>query len=560
MPRSNTPVNTLPPKDQHYRDQLHTVIMAFQQTSPMVKFENSPAESFISTPGDSYTSLFAAATPSAANTMNPMEMMTPKSFTEEKPTSSSAVDDLSDEEDESPAPSGDKKSAKKRKSWGQVLPEPKTNLPPRKRAKTEDEKEQRRVERVLRNRRAAQSSRERKRLEVEALEKRNKELESMLINAQKANLMLVEELNRFRRSSGVVTRSSSPLDSLRDNPVTLSQELFSSQDGHKPNSESSNPIMDDILISTATVNPASLSPELGPVDDSSEDVPEQPSTEAQTSEMTSASSPDLTQCPAETLCDLQCQSSAEMPKSFLVSQTSMAPALAWLQLRMMLLSVSAILSACQRPLTQIAMSSKAGFSLLPTPPLLTTIIWLVTLPPASRINPTSTCSTSTTSSSTKQTLALQTLWQRATSPLRTMNSTSRSTTLRLKSLQKILSSSPSLARPLSDATLVALRLVSEGRDDRVGNLRRESNGTRGDDSELTRCLSGIALPSKDVLLTLLWALKVEERRIRRRSGAALDPETRSQQHQPAPNYKLEVGEKRKMADVDGSNQKRCRLS
>lgn len=383
----------------------------------------------------------------------------------------------------------------------------------------------------------------------------------MLINAQKANLMLVEELNRFRRSSGVVTRSSSPLDSLRDNPVTLSQELFSSQDGHKANADSSTPLMDDILISNATVNPASLSPELGPVDDSSEDAPEQSSMEAQTSELTSVTSPDLTQRPAEMLCDLQCQTSAEMPKSFLVSQTSMPPALAWLlQLRMMLLSASAILSACQRPLTQIAMSSKAGFSLLPTPQLLTTIIWLVTLPPASRISPTSTSSTLTTSSSTKQTLALQTLWQRATSPLRTTNSTSRSTTLRLKSLRKILSSSPSLARPLSDATLVALRLVSEGREDRVGNLRRESSGTRDDDRELTRCLSGIALPSKDVLLTLLWALKVEERRIRRRSGAVLDPETRSQQ-QPAHNYKLKVvGDKRKMADVDSSKQKRCRLA
>ncbi|KAF7545788.1 hypothetical protein G7Z17_g8911 [Cylindrodendrum hubeiense] len=271
--------------------------MAFQQTSPMVKFENSPAESFISTPGETYSSLFAAATPSATNTMNPMEMMTPKSFSEDK-SAEEALDGFTDSED-SPAPSGDKKSAKKRKSWGQVLPEPKTNLPPRKRAKTEDEKEQRRVERVLRNRRAAQSSRERKRLEVEALEKRNKELESMLINAQKANLMLVEELNRFRRSSGVVTRSSSPLDSLRDNPVTLSQELFSSQDGHKPNADSSAPLMDDILISNATVNPASLSPELGPVDDSSEDTPEQPSMEAQTSELTSVISPDLTQRPAE---------------------------------------------------------------------------------------------------------------------------------------------------------------------------------------------------------------------------------------------------------------------
>jgi transcriptional activator HAC1 len=61
------------------------------------------------------------------------------------------------------------KAAKKRKSWGQVLPEPKTNLPPRKRAKTEDEKEQRRIERVRRNRLAAHNSRERKRVEVENL-------------------------------------------------------------------------------------------------------------------------------------------------------------------------------------------------------------------------------------------------------------------------------------------------------------------------------------------------------------------------------------------------------
>ncbi|KAF3930130.1 hypothetical protein ABW19_dt0207661 [Dactylella cylindrospora] len=72
---------------------------------------------------------------------------------------------------------GDKKPAKKRKSWGQELPTPTTNLPPRKRAKTEAEKEQRRIERVLRNRAAAHSSRERKRAEQEALEKRKKEIE-----------------------------------------------------------------------------------------------------------------------------------------------------------------------------------------------------------------------------------------------------------------------------------------------------------------------------------------------------------------------------------------------
>jgi hypothetical protein len=58
---------------------------------------------------------------------------------------------------------------KKRKSWGQVLPEPKTSLPPRKRAKTADEKEQRRIERVKRNRLAAHNSRERKRQEGMAM-------------------------------------------------------------------------------------------------------------------------------------------------------------------------------------------------------------------------------------------------------------------------------------------------------------------------------------------------------------------------------------------------------
>ena len=59
--------------------------------------------------------------------------------------------------------------AKKRKSWGQELPDPKTTLPPRKRAKTDDEKEQRRIERIKRNRAAAHNSRERKRQETENL-------------------------------------------------------------------------------------------------------------------------------------------------------------------------------------------------------------------------------------------------------------------------------------------------------------------------------------------------------------------------------------------------------
>ncbi|KAH6884065.1 transcriptional activator hac1 [Thelonectria olida] len=510
--------------------------MAHKQTSPIIKFENSPAESFLSAPGDSYTSLFAVTTPTATATMNPMEVMTPKSFIEETsftntPTNPSTALDTPPE---SPAPSAEKKPSKKRKSWGQVLPEPKTNLPPRKRAKTDDEKEQRRVERVLRNRRAAQSSRERKRLEVEALEQDNKDLKALLAKTQKTNLLLVAELERFRRSAGVVTRSSSPLDSLRDNPVTLSQELFSSKDGHNPDSSSS--LIDDLLAPSATVNPASLSPELSPVAEVDDETLEQPLIDAEATEQTLTTSPDLTQCPAETLYDLQCPASVEMAQSLPASQTSMPPALAWLlQLRMMLLSASTILSACQRPMTQIALSSKAGFSLLPTPQLLTTIIWLVTL---ASTNQTSTSSTSS---------IMLTLWQRATTPLRTMNSLSRAPTLRLKFLRKILSSSPSLARPLSDATLMALRLVSEKCEDRAGTWWCESNGTRDDDRELSQCLSSIDLPSKDVLVALFYALKVEDWRIERR--------------QSKQGYVSNgMGAKRSMTDASRSEQKRCRLS
>ncbi|RPA96486.1 hypothetical protein L873DRAFT_1230660 [Choiromyces venosus 120613-1] len=87
------------------------------------------------------------------------------------------------------------KPVKKRKSWGQELPTPTTNLPPRKRAKTEAEKEQRRIERVLRNRAAAQSSRERKRKEVQALEDEKTQLAQ--INAEyKAKLAAKEEANK----------------------------------------------------------------------------------------------------------------------------------------------------------------------------------------------------------------------------------------------------------------------------------------------------------------------------------------------------------------------------
>lgn len=500
--------------------------MEYQQTLPTDKFQHSPAESLMSIPGDSFTSLFDVTTPSATSTMNPMEMMTPKSFTEDQiPSSLPRIKQEEGVSTPSPSPGPEKKTAKKRKSWGQVLPEPKTNLPPRyedipthfpytstdtisrKRAKTEDEKEQRRVERVLRNRRAAQSSRERKRLEVEALEKRNQELEQAVMAAQQANAKLMMELEQIRRSGGV-SYPPSVLDSFRVNP-SLSRELFSEP-------------IDGLVSSSTTVDPTALSPVLSPVAESAEEIAEQePSNEVKL-EPTESTSPDLTQRPAVMLSDLQCHKSAEMPKSFPAPPTSMPPTSVSLPpFQAMLLSALATLTFCQRPLTQIAMSLKTGISLHPTPQLLVTIIWLVTLPRSA-----STTTSTSAFGSTKTTPSRQNLWQRATSPLRSRASSPRSTNLRIKSLRKILTSSPILARPLMDATLVALRLVSERCEDRIEILRRVTDGSRGQD-ELTRYLACMDLPSRELLITILWTIQSEERRSQRGNREVLNTKTRS---------------------------------
>lgn len=106
--------------------------------------------------------------------------------------------------------------------------------------------------------------------------------------------------------------------------------------------------------------------------------------------------------------------------------------------------------------------------------------------------------------------------------------------------------------------MVALRLVSEGSDDRVVNHELGSYGTRGEDAELAKCLRGIALPSRDVLLTLLWALKVEDQRISRKSEAVCNLGTQS----PGPTtYVLKVNNKvQKRKAVKPRNVKRPRLA
>lgn len=438
--------------------------------------EHSPAESFMSAPSGDFPSLFATpASSSGSPAMNPMDMMSPASVLGDdfNPSRSS----LSPEDGNTPN-EGEKKQ-KKRKSWGQVLPEPKTNLPPRKRAKTEDEKEQRRVERVLRNRRAAQSSRERKRLEVEALEQRNKELEHALKQARETNHALLEQLQRQQHSKGVLVPSVSTGSPLEH---TLSSQLFESK-ALKPGSL-------DKLGSSPTVNPASLSPKPSEIEFKLEEL-------SGPTGIPAASS-DTTQRPAAMLCDLQCLS--EQSRLLPISQI-------WARTAFLLTLIStSILSTCQHPLMQIAMSLKGRYSIAPSPQVLTTIIRLVT-------SPTSPLSTWTTGSTV--------------TPLPTFLASSRkASTLRVKLLKKILSSSPNLARPLMDATFAALRLVSRGHDNRVEASIKPSL-SQGVDRQTDR-LKRIDLPSREVLLTLIWTLKVQQQQEKRRqlgAGSNLEPES-----------------------------------
>ncbi|KAL0468838.1 hypothetical protein QR685DRAFT_528934 [Neurospora intermedia] len=548
-----------------------------------LKFEN-PAESLLATPGEIFPEVFGSDRATSATPS--LDVMSPVSLADDVDLTALATLTVPQIPPRStpastPAPETEKKPVKKRKSWGQVLPEPKTNLPPRKRAKTEDEKEQRRVERVLRNRRAAQSSRERKRLEVEGLERRNKELETLLMQAQQINQTLLQALRENGVAPTIATRPAS-FDGLNPTPVTFSQELFSSQDGHNLSKhDSSLEQLFPTIKTEETVNPASLSPVLNPIPEmEEEDVEKERSTAAQpvadiTSTATVDTSPDATQHPAVVLCDdLQCRS-AEVPRSkcLAVSQQSQPPSLDPLSL--LLLSASAIswmISFSQRPLMLIATSMKRNFSLPPAPAILMSIVWLVTTPKPSTSRQTPRTSSTNSSTPTSQMLQTATSSSRSNNPDSAQPRTRQSTTLRIRTLRKILTSSPILARPLMDATMEVLRwVVSEGRTvpqvlGEDGSAAATANGKEQRAQPRTGLLAfwpkGAMLPSKEVLLTLMWVLRVEERKMRVRAelrgsssklcgstgvpSSTIHTSTTTDNNKLQQQYKLKVIPKRKL--------------
>ncbi|KAH1550395.1 hypothetical protein KXW19_006520 [Aspergillus fumigatus] len=306
----------------------------------------------------------------------------------------------------------EKKPPKKRKSWGQELPIPKTNLPPRKRAKTEDEKEQRRIERVLRNRAAAQTSRERKRLEMEKLENEKIQMEQQnqfllqrLSQMEAENNRLSQQLAQLtaevRNSRNSTPKPGSPATA----SPTLTPTLFKQEGDELPLERIPFPTP-SITDYSPTLKPSSL-----------------------------AESSDVTQHPAAVLCDLQCQladsKDLEVPSRFLTS------ALAWnmtLQMTLQLLFLtmtSTAYSTVIHPLSQILQSLKTGspltFSTQEIYQHFHLILWLISTP--------------------------------SLSPSKASN---RPTVFRMRLLTRLLACNPALARPLRDATGRALQLaVSE---------------------------------------------------------------------------------------------------
>ncbi|KAK2781125.1 hypothetical protein FQN53_000816 [Emmonsiellopsis sp. PD_33] len=347
---------------------------------------------------------------------------------------------------EDPKPD-EKKPVKKRKSWGQELPVPKTNLPPRKRAKTEDEKEQRRIERVLRNRAAAQTSRERKRLEVEKLEGEKQEIEQQNEFLLRRLQQMEAENNRLNQQVAQLSaeirtsRGSSPQSISGSASPTLAPVLFKQ--------ERDEISLDKIPFPTPSI--PDYSPSL------------------KASDLTDPS--DLTQHPAAMLCDLQCQSegSLDLPASHspcLTPDQTFQLTLQSIMQHLFLMMSSAAFSTIILPLSKIFHSLKAGSPLTLSPPeinnLLPLILWLISTP---------TLSTSTAS-------------------------TPRSV-FRIQLLTRLLACSPALARPLRDATSRALQLLAT-EEPASGELFPGAPGSRG-------------VRDWQLLLTMIWAIDCIER-------------------------------------------------
>lgn len=316
--------------------------------------------------------------------------------------------------------------------------------------------------------------------------------------------------------------------------VTFSQELFPSQ-ALSNMSQSSLDLLNDLLNkpdqAPKTVDPMTISPALSPVPEDPEfeeataqepspqqlEAPKQP---AQAVQATTSHHPS-TQYPAAVLWhDLQCQRPVEAVSWLSAAlQNHLMSVLLMLQIASSLSTTFLTLWAQRSSMS----SSTPGTSKTTTtswlhPPQRTALISII----LAVTNPTSRPSSSTNSSvTTKQAMA------QPTTP-----SSSNKKTLRLRTLRKLLTCNRQLARPLQDATLEVLRLSltkESGANQAIGleQLVGESVAPA-----LARQVADGNWPSKERLISLLWAIRALERRIKLREQGVQDVKNRSAKMAP----------------------------
>ena len=215
-------------------------------------------------------------------------------------------------------------------------------------------------------------------------------------------------------------------------------------------------------------------------------------------------SPDMTQHPAAMLCDLQCQSREVCHVSTRPTTRHTAAIQLYTANLLCLTLISQVYLQLMRPLKMIFTSLRTGSPLLTDmmtsmPMALPLIRWLISTPANLLPHPPPTQPTRTTPTTTITTMTTSPTTATSTLPA----TPSQTPILRLRMLQRLLLSSPSLARPLRAATGQASRL-------KTGSTTSGRSGiSRSRIQSLVRCYSEMAGLSR-----------------RRRSGSAVPSSTR----------------------------------
>lgn len=184
---------------------------------------------------------------------------------------------------------------KKRKAWGQPVPDIVPILPPRKRAKTAEEKEQRKNERILRNRRAADKSRQRQKAAQADLEQQNKDLlvENAKLKALLSQHGITGEFKSFPQINTPPASVTGGTPSICDFDSLHEQSHLSLSSSH--NDELAP--MPDLSPDSTSISHTLPSPTLAPTLELGKD----------NTVLSTLPVSGMTQYPAAILCDLQCQ-------------------------------------------------------------------------------------------------------------------------------------------------------------------------------------------------------------------------------------------------------------